>query len=66
MRLQQDTAGPRKGPWGLSGGSPGASGEDWLIRRDGTRERLPAKSTTTVAPGDHLLVLTPGGGGWGA
>ncbi len=56
----------RHRPWGLAGGSPGATGEDWLIRRDGTRERLPAKSTTTVAPGDHLLVLTPGGGGWGA
>ncbi|GIU92612.1 MAG: N-methylhydantoinase B [Acidimicrobiia bacterium] len=53
-------------PWGLQGGGPGACGEDWLIRRDGTRERLPGKCTLQVEAGDRLLVLTPGGGGWGA
>lgn len=55
----------RNRPWGLSGGQPGATGEDWLIRRNGSRERLPGKVTVDVAAGDHLLVLTPGGGGWG-
>ena len=53
-------------PWGLAGGAQGAPGEDWLIRSDGTRERLSSKCTLDVAPGDRLLVLTPGGGGWGA
>ena len=52
-------------PWGLAGGGPGACGEDWLIGADGTRERLPGKTTIEVGPGDRLLVLTPGGGGWG-
>jgi N-methylhydantoinase B len=52
-------------PWGLAGGGPGACGEDWLIRADGTRERLAGKTTIAVEPGDRLLVLTPGGGGWG-
>lgn len=52
-------------PWGLSGGSPGAVGEDWLIHANGERERLPSKCTISVQPGDELLVLTPGGGGWG-
>jgi N-methylhydantoinase B len=56
----------RHGPWGLAGGEPGAPGEDWLIRRDGSRERLPAKTTVEVEPGDRLLILTPGGGGWGS
>jgi N-methylhydantoinase B len=56
----------RHRPWGLAGGGPGAPGEDWLIRNNGRREPLPAKSTTEVHPGDRLLVLTPGGGGWGA
>jgi N-methylhydantoinase B len=56
----------RHRPWGLAGGEPGAPGEDWLIRRDGRRERLPAKTTVPVRAGDRLLVLTPGGGGWGA
>ena len=52
-------------PWGLAGGKPGALGEDWLVHSDGERERLPGKTTVAVEPGDRLLVLTPGGGGWG-
>ncbi len=55
----------RHRPYGLAGGQPGATGEDWLVRADGSRERLPAKTTFEVAPGDRLRVLTPGGGGWG-
>ncbi len=55
----------RNRPWGLAGGEPGAPGEDWMIRPDGSRERLPGKVTIEVAPGDRLLVSTPGGGGWG-
>lgn len=55
----------RNPPWGLAGGGSGATGEDWLIRADGVRERLPGKVTLEVNPGDRLLVLTPGGGGWG-
>jgi N-methylhydantoinase B len=56
----------RHRPWGLAGGEPGASGEDWLIRRDGRRERLPGKVTMGVSAGERVRVLTPGGGGWGA
>ena len=55
----------RHQPWGLAGGAPGACGEDWLIRRDGTPERLPGKVTLRVDAGERLRVLTPGGGGWG-
>lgn len=51
-------------PWGLAGGDDGRPGEDWLIR-NGSREKLPSKCTVHVASGDRLLVLTPGGGGWG-
>jgi len=53
-------------PWGLASGESGACGEDWLTRRGGTPQRVPAKTTFEVAPGDRLRVLTPGGGGWGA
>ncbi len=56
----------RNRPWGLAGGSSGSVGEDWLIKRDGSREKLPGKTTLEVRAGDRLLVLTPGGGGWGA
>ncbi len=52
-------------PWGLAGGDDGAVGEDWLIRVGGDREQLPSKCTVEVAAGDELIVLTPGGGGWG-
>lgn len=52
-------------PWGLAGGSDGAPGEDWLLHVDGSREQLPSKCTVDVEPGDRLLVMTPGGGGWG-
>ncbi len=54
----------RHRPWGLQGGGPGASGEDWLIS-GASRTRLPGKATFDVRPGDRLLVRTPGGGGWG-
>lgn len=55
----------RNRPWGLAGGEPGATGEDWLIHLSGERQRLAGKTTVEVSPGDRLLVLTPGGGGWG-
>ena len=55
----------RNRPWGLVGGEPGSCGEDWLIRSDGGKERLPGKVTIDVSAGDRVRVLTPGGGGWG-
>ena len=50
----------------LAGGEPGALGEDWLIRKGCTPERLPGKVTVEVSPGDRLVVRTPGGGGLGS
>ena len=47
------------------GGEDGSVGEDWLIRATGDRMQLESKCTVDVEPGDELLVLTPGGGGWG-
>jgi len=55
----------RNQPWGLAGGGPGATGEDWLIRPGRAPERLAGKTTLEVRPGDRLLVKTPGGGAWG-
>jgi N-methylhydantoinase B/oxoprolinase/acetone carboxylase alpha subunit len=55
----------RNQPWGLAGGGPGATGEDWLIRPGRAPERLAGKTTLEVQPGDRLLVKTPGGGAWG-
>jgi len=55
----------RHAPWGLAGGGPGATGEDWLHRASGELERLSGKTTVEVGSGDRLVVMTPGGGGWG-
>jgi N-methylhydantoinase B/oxoprolinase/acetone carboxylase alpha subunit len=54
-------------PWGLAGGAPGARGENWLLPggEEARARRLLDKCTLTLAPGDVLRVLTPGGGGWG-
>jgi N-methylhydantoinase B len=51
-------------PYGLSGGEPGACGENILVRR-GEKKRLPGKFHIAVETGDRLLVSTPGGGGFG-
>jgi 5-oxoprolinase (ATP-hydrolysing) len=52
-------------PWGLAGGEPGARGRNAVERRDGRVEELGARAEIEVAPGDRLVVETPGGGGHG-
>ncbi len=47
-------------PWGLSGGQPGAVGENLLNGR-----RLAPKVAVSVKAGDRLGIHTPGGGGYG-
>ncbi len=51
-------------PYGLSGGEPGAPGENALIR-EGVASRLPGKVQLQLDAGDVLSIRTPGGGGWG-
>jgi N-methylhydantoinase B len=54
-------------PWGLAGGGPGATGENWLLPggNEAGAEQLPDKCTIRLKRGDLLRVRTPGGGGWG-
>lgn len=52
-------------PYGLSGGMPGVSGVNVLIREDEERE-LPGKGTFYLQSGDVLSIRTPGGGGFGS
>ncbi len=54
-------------PWGLSGGEPGAVGENWLLPGgdEAHARRLPDKCTIQLRTGDVLRMLTPGGGGFG-
>jgi N-methylhydantoinase B len=51
-------------PYGLLGGEPGKTGQNFL-KRDGELEELPGKIHLQVKAGDSLLILTPGGGGYG-
>ena len=52
-------------PRGIAGGGDGACGETLLIRADGRRESLAACASFEVQAGDRVVVLTPGGGGFG-
>ncbi len=52
-------------PYGLAGGSPGASGRNSVVRSDGHVEELAGHCAVELAPGDRLSVETPGGGGFG-
>jgi 5-oxoprolinase (ATP-hydrolysing) len=52
-------------PYGLAGGLPGARGRNAVERADGTVDELAGVAETVMAPGDVLVVETPGGGGYG-
>jgi 5-oxoprolinase (ATP-hydrolysing) len=54
----------RERPYGARGGEPGAPGEQWIVRRDGTTVALDGIDTCRVTEGDRLVIETPGGGGW--
>ena len=60
------SSGRRVPPYGLAGGLPGACGRNAVERADGSVEELPGVAQTRMAPGDVLVVETPGGGGYGA
>ena len=56
----------RHSPYGLEGGRPGAMGRNRLVRADGTEQELAGHCAVELAPGDRLVIETPGGGGFGA
>src|SRR6266853_2022302 len=56
----------RIAPFGLQGGQPGVRGEARIRRAGGAVEPLGATARFEIAPGDELLILTPGGGGFGS
>ena len=52
-------------PHGVAGGLNGKTGENSVIRADGSTERLKGDDETQMQPGDIFVLKTPGGGGFG-
>lgn len=52
-------------PYGMAGGEPGARGTGRVEHADGTVLELGGSDSADVAPGDVLVIETPGGGGYG-
>ena len=52
-------------PFGLAGGEEAAPGINRIERTSGEVEVLPATAAVTMAPGDVMVIETPGGGGYG-
>jgi len=58
-------------PYGMAGGEPGQRGANFLtlpsstVGGEGREISLGGKNTVDVTPGDRLLIMSPGGGGYG-
>ena len=55
----------RVAPFGGEDGAPGALGENRVERADGRVEPLGGVDRRELSAGDALVILSPGGGGWG-
>ncbi|HEY1287734.1 MAG TPA: hydantoinase B/oxoprolinase family protein [Burkholderiales bacterium] len=53
-------------PHGMAGGESGAAGNNYVLRRDGSRTALGPFDQTEMNPDDVFVIETPGGGGFGA
>ncbi len=56
----------RTAPFGLAGGSDGATGINRIDRADGGIESRPGVGSADMSAGDVFTIETPGGGGYGA
>jgi N-methylhydantoinase B len=66
MRAFYVTDGHHFPPRGVRGGGPGAPSLPFKVRVDGSEEPLPPIASTDLQPGELLLHLLSGGGGYGA
>ncbi|MFT6024331.1 MAG: 5-oxoprolinase (ATP-hydrolyzing) [Ascidiaceihabitans sp.] len=53
-------------PHGAAGGGVGATGENYVVRLNGTHEILEGNDVAQMEPGDVFVLKSPGGGGFGA
>ncbi len=53
-------------PYGLEGGHEGQRGRNlWVRSRSGRNINLGGKNTAMMDVGDRIVIMSPGGGGWG-
>jgi 5-oxoprolinase (ATP-hydrolysing) len=65
MTVSTLTSHRRVPPYGLAGGEPGSLGANRVLRTDGSVTEMSGCDSVDVAPGDTLMIDTPGGGGYG-
>lgn len=65
VRLTVLTQHRKEKPYGLCGGRPGKTGEQWVIYSDTNKEKLESTDGRGLEKGDRFILKTPGGGGFG-
>jgi 5-oxoprolinase (ATP-hydrolysing) len=55
----------KRPPYGAAGGEPGQPGINLRLLADGAEEHLSGAASYQAGTGEALVILTPGGGGWG-
>lgn len=52
-------------PYGLEGGEDGKRGQNLWLKKNGRSINLGGKNTAKMDAGDRIVIMSPGGGGWG-
>ncbi|EAQ46494.1 5-oxoprolinase (ATP-hydrolyzing) [Roseobacter sp. MED193] len=65
MTVTTLTSHRKTAPHGASGGAPGATGENSVVRADGTQIAMQGNDVAQMDVGDVFVLKSPGGGGYG-
>lgn len=65
MTIVVPSDGQHNPPSGVRGGHDGAAARTFKIHADGQRERMPNVAMFDIAPGEHVIGIDNGGGGYG-
>ena len=65
MTVVVPSDGQHNPPRGVRGGHSGAAARTYKVHRDGRRERMPNVCQITLEPGEFVIGVDNGGGGYG-